>query len=168
MKAIMKNFLFPIVLLFTATSFEIQAQSAADEASAQAFARSFETAYNQENLGAIRGMYTEYAVRIDKEGRKMTGRDQIAAYFAEQFRDNNATLLINQIELTWSERENAWVTGGTFAVFSNTGKFEFEVPEMGEYSNVMTQDNGQWKIARSVLTPFARASSVNGDVVVDK
>ena len=98
----------------------------------------------------------------------MTGRDQIAAYFAEQFRDNNATLLINQIELTWSERENAWVTGGTFAVFSNTGKFEFEVPEMGEYSNVMAQDNGQWKIAKSVLTPLARASSALGDVVADK
>ncbi len=168
MKSILKNFLFPIILLVAATSIGLQAQSTADEADMEAFARSFEAAYNQENLEAIRGMYTEYAVRIDKEGREMTGRDQIAAYFAEQFRDNNATLSLNQLTLNWSDRERAWVASGNFAVFSNTSKFDFEIPEMGYYANVMVKDNGQWKIANSMLTPITRSSAGNGPVVVDK
>lgn len=161
MKSIMKNFLFPLVLLLTATSLSLQAQSAADESAMQTFAHNFMTAYNEENLDAIGEMYTEYAVRIDKAGRKMTGRDQIAAFFAEQFRDNNATLSLNQLRLTWSDRERAWVASGTFEYFSNASKFDFEVPEMGAYANVMVKDNDHWKIAKSMLTPITYPFSGN-------
>lgn len=149
----MKNLLLLLAVLICSANC-LQAQSAADIADMQAFARNFETAYNQENTDAIREMYTEYAVRIDQEGNEMVGAAKIAAFFAKQFKDNNATLKLNQIGLNWSDRENAWVADGTFALFSNTCKFDFEVPETGEYSNVMVENNGQWKIARSVLTPL--------------
>ena len=147
----------------------LQAQFPADEAELQAFAIKFEYAYNQGNLDAIQGMYTEHAVLIDQEGREMNGGAQIAAYFTRQFRDINATLSLNQSELNWSERENAWVTGGTFEVFSFIGKFGFDILEMSEYNNVMVQDNGQWKISRSVLHPTPpRSLSGKGAVIVDK
>lgn len=162
----MKTFLS--LAVFCCCTVILQAQSASNEYEMQAFAIHFENAYNQGNLDAIRGMYTEHAVLIDQEGREMNGGDQIAAYFTRQFRDINAILSLHQFELDWSEPENAWVTSGTFEVFSFIGKFGFDFLEVSEYNNVMVQDNGQWKIARSVLYPIPRSSSGKGAVIVDK
>lgn len=150
----MKNSLFPILFLATVFSFNLQGQSASDEADMKTFARNFETAFNQEHLGAIEEMFTEHAVFIDQESKQMTGRDEIAAYFAEQFRLDDATLSLHQFELNWSDREHAWVAGGNFEIYGNTSEFDFEIPEIGEYSNVMVNYNGRWEIAWSEWTPL--------------
>lgn len=75
-----------------------------DEADMQAFARNFMNAYNQGDHEAIRKMYTDDAVRIDQEGRQIKGADNIAAYFADQFVKNNATVFIRQLSVIWSDR----------------------------------------------------------------
>ncbi len=151
----MKNFLFPIVLLFALHSGKIQAQSATDEHDMQAFARNFMNAYNQGDHEGIRKMYTADAVRIDQEGKKLTGADNIAAYFADQFLKNNATVFIRQLSVDWSDYEQTWVASGTYEVNGKTNVYDIPVHFSGRYANVMLKKDGQWKIVKSVLRPAA-------------
>ncbi len=151
----MKNLFFCTMLL--GCTMLLQAQSATDEHELQAFARNFMNAYNQGDHEAIRNMYTSDAVRIDQEGRQIKGADNIAAYFADQFRKNNATVFIRQLSVNWSDAEHAWVAKGTYEVNGSTNVYDIPVHFSGSYANVMLKKDGQWKIAKSVHTPLEHA-----------
>lgn len=151
----MKNTLFPIALLFAVVAGNLPAQSATDERDMQTFARNFMNAYNQGDHEAIRNMYTADAVRIDQEGKEIKGADNIAAYFADQFRKNNATVFIRQLSVNWSDFEHAWVASGTYEVNGITNVYDIPVHVSGSYANAMLKKDGQWKIAKSVLSPAA-------------
>ncbi len=132
----------------------LHAQSANDEVDMHTFARRFMAAYNSGDHAALQKMYTKDAVRIDGEGKKMTGGDKIADYFAEQFRNNNATLLLRQESLSWSDAEHAWVAKGTYEVYGKTHVYDIEIDLAGQYTNAMTKQNGEWKIAKTMLSPL--------------
>ena len=102
----MKNILLLAALL--SATFTLQAQSVNDENDIQDFARKFMNAYNQQDAEALRKMYLDDAVRIDQEGREIKGADNIAAYFADQFRQNKATLFMRQLSVNWWDREYTW------------------------------------------------------------
>lgn len=142
----------------------LHAQST-DEAHMQVFARRFMAAYNQQDQAAIRKMYTDDAVRIDMAGKEITGGDKIAADFADQFRLNNATLLLRQTHLVWSDAEHAWVAKGTFEIYGITNVYDIKIDVAGQYANTMLKQNDEWKIARSVLTPLTGGSNV---AIVDR
>ena len=150
----MKKSIFLAALMGSAML--LQAQSATDEADMQDFARRFMAAYNAGDDATLRTMYTADAVRIDMEGRQIQGADNIAAYFDEQFRRNNATLLLQQTGLHWSDAEHAWVATGTFEVSGHTNVYDIKIDRSGHYANTMAKQNGEWKIAKSVLTPLNR------------
>lgn len=157
MKIIMKNLLFPIILLLAAISGALQAQSANDESDMQDFARNFMNAYNQQDHEALREMYLDDAVRIGQEGREIKGADNIAAYFAGQFRQNNATLFMRQLSVNWSDREYTWVAKGTYEVNGKTNVYDIPVHFTVGYANAMIKKDGQWKIAKSVHYPLEHA-----------
>jgi steroid delta-isomerase-like uncharacterized protein len=151
----MKNILL-LAALVSAT-ITLQAQSVNDEADMQAFARNFMNAYNQGDHEAIRKMYTDDAVRIDHEGRQIKGADNIAAYFADQFVKNNATVFIRQLSVSWSDREYTWVASGAYEVNGKTNVYDIPIHTTGAYANAMLKKDGQWKIARSILSPLEHA-----------
>ncbi|MCB9331243.1 MAG: ester cyclase [Lewinellaceae bacterium] len=153
----MKKVLFPITLLFAFFSGNMQAQSATDERDMQAFARNFMNAYNQGDHKAIRDMYLDDAVRIDQEGKQIKGADNIAAYFADQFLKNNATVFIRQLSINWSDFEHAWIANGTYEVNGITNVYDIPIHVSGSYANAMLKKDGQWKIAKSVLRPLEHA-----------
>ncbi len=153
----MKNLLFPMSLLFAATFGNLQAQSATNEFEMQEFARKFMNAYNQGDHKAIRKMYLDDAVRIDAEGKEIKGADKIAAYFADQFVKNNATVFIRQLSVNWSDQEHAWVASGTYEVNGKTNVYDIPIHFTGHYANAMIKKDGQWKIAKSVHTPLEHA-----------
>ena len=148
----MKKLIFLAALL--GCTLTLPAQSANDEADMHTFARKFMAAYNAQDHAALRKLYSEYAVRVDEEGKEMTGGRKIAGYFAEQFRNNNATLLLRQERLTWSDAEHTWIAEGTYQVYGKTHVYDIEIDRAGRYANTMIKDKDQWKIARSVLTPL--------------
>lgn len=154
----MKKLLFLAALL--GCTMLLPAQSVNDEHDMQAFARNFMAAYNSGDHAALRKMYMEKAVRIDQEGKTLTGSDQIAGYFADQFRLNNATLLLRQNGLSWSDAEHAWVAGGTYEIYGKTNVYDIEIDVAGHYANVMVKDRGQWKIAKSTLTPLTDNTAI--------
>ena len=161
----MKNLLFFTVLFCAAISGHLQAQSVNDELDMQVFARKFMAAYNQGDHAAIQKMYTDDAVRIDTEGKEIKGAANIAAYFADQFRLNNATLLLKQLKLSWSDYEHAWVSSGTFQVYGTTNVYDIKIDFAGKYANAMLKQNGEWKIAKTVLSPQILSSPENVAIV---
>lgn len=147
----MKNLLFIATLLCLSAS-NMQAQSVNDELELQAFARRFMAAYNEQDHAAIGKMYTDDAVRIDREGKQINGAENIANYFAEQFRNNNTTLLLKHTGISWSDAEHAWVAKGNYEVYGKTIVYDIEIDIVGSYANAMQKKNSEWKIAKSWLT----------------
>lgn len=146
----MKNLFFLAIFLFVA--FSTQAQTVNDKQEIQAFARRFMAAYNAQDHAAIGKMYTDDAVRIDQEGKEIKGAANIVAFFAEQFRKNNATLLLKQTSIRWSDAEHAWIAGGTYEVYGKTIVYDIPIETKGRYANAMLKQNGEWKIAKSWLS----------------
>ncbi len=131
-----------------------------DEDDMFAFARNFMAAYNQSDIETIRKMYSEYAVRIDENGKEMTGSNIIADYFTHEFQSNKTTLLLKQTGLTWSDADRAWVARGTYEVYGRTIIYDIDIQRKGAYANSMIKDKDQWKIAKSVLTPLPPSENV--------
>ncbi len=148
----MKNLFFIAALLFLAGS-SLQAQSVNDELELQAFTRRFMAAYNAQDHAAIGKMYTDDAMRIDQAGKQIEGAEKIASFFAEQFRNNNATLLLKHTGISWSDAEHAWVAKGNYEVYGKTIVYDIAIDITGSYANAMQKKNGEWKIAKSWLTP---------------
>ncbi|MCC6724903.1 MAG: nuclear transport factor 2 family protein [Saprospiraceae bacterium] len=148
----MKKLLF-IAALFCLAGSGLQAQSVNDELELQAFTRRFMAAYNAQDHAAIGKMYTDDAVRIDQDGKQINGAENIANYFAEQFRKNNATLLLKHIGINWSDAEHAWVVRGNYEVYGKTNVYDIPINLTGSYANAMLKKDGEWKIAKQWLTP---------------
>lgn len=148
----MKN-LQLIAVLLCLTGSSLQAQTVNDELELQDFTRRFMAAYNAQDHEAIRKMYTDDAVRIDQQGNQFAGAENIANYFAEQFRKNNATLLLKHIGINWSDAEHAWVVRGNYEVYGKTIVYDIPINNVGSYANAMQKKDGEWKIVKQWLTP---------------
>jgi ketosteroid isomerase-like protein len=147
----MKNIIF-FAALICLTSSHLQAQSVNDEQELQAFTRKFMAAYNAQDHATLQKMYADDAVRIDQAGKEIKGAANIAAYFADQFLKNNATLLIRQKSISWSDAEHAWVAGGQYEVYGKTYVYDIPINITGRYANAMQKKDGVWKIAKSWLS----------------
>ncbi len=145
----MKKLLFCAVLLGCTTL--LQAQSPTDEAAMYTLTRNYMAAYNAGDHAALQAMYTDDAVRIDPEGNRIEGAKNIAAELAKQLRENNLTVLIKHDGMHWSDAENAWVATGTYQVYGVSYVHDIEIDWHGRYANTLQKEEGEWKIAKSVL-----------------
>ena len=129
----------------------LQAQSPKDEADMHTLTRNYMAAYNRGDHAALQKMYTDDAVRIDQQGTRIEGAANIAAALAEQLRANNATVLIRHRDLNWSDAEGAYVATGTYEIYGTTNVYDIEIDLAGRYANTVLQEDGEWKIAKSIL-----------------
>jgi len=164
----MKNLLILVALLCPVVS--LQSQSVSDEYDMQVVARKFMTAYNQQDHAALQEIYLEDAVRIESNGHAISGAENIADYFSQQFQKNNTTLLIRQSKLFWSDAVHTFLAEGTYEIFGNSIVYNKKIQINGTYSNTMIKDReGQWRIAKSVLTPLSIVKSSPENVgIIDK
>lgn len=145
-----------MVVLITIFGGQLQAQTASNEFEIQNFTRKFLAAYNLQDAKALKNMYTKDAVRVDPIKGEIRGADKIGEYFDQQFIHNNTTLLLRPTSITWSDREHAFVARGTYEVFGATVVYDIGIHDAGAYANTMIKEKGEWKIARSVLTPLVK------------
>ena len=148
----MKNILILFVLLSATFFGNLLAQTEADEAGIKTFTEKFVKAYNSQDVETLRKMYTDDAIRIDTEGNKMKGADKIAAYFEDRFIHNKVTLVVNQTNLNWSDKQQAFIASGTYEVKGKTIVYDIEIHDKGTYANTMIKQKDGWKIAKSVIT----------------
>lgn len=137
---------------FLYAAFSARTQTVNDEQEIQIFTRRFMAAYNAQDHAALGKMYTDDAVRIDPNGNEIKGTTNIAAFFAEQFRKNNVTLLLKHTGLSWSDAEHAWVARGNYEVYGKTYVYDIPIDITGSYANALQKKDGEWKIAKSVLS----------------
>jgi uncharacterized protein (TIGR02246 family) len=146
MNKIKKISFFFAILFFAAISSCVIAQTI--DVGVQALTRNFQDAYNKEDANALKEMYTADAVRVEMDGKTTTGAENIKAIYEEQFKNANATVLINDVNAV---QNNANVIAtGTWHVIgrsANGDKMDFG----GTYTNTLVKDNGQWKISKMVL-----------------
>ena len=139
------SFLFA-VLFITAISSYVKAQTA--DAEVQALSRQFQDAYNKGDAEALKGMHTSDGVRVEMDGKITTGADAIKAVYEDQFKNGNASLLINNANAVQNGANviatGTWHVAGLSA---NGDKMDFG----GTFTNTLVKDNGQWKIAKMVL-----------------
>lgn len=167
----MKTLFLSLALCLGTLGF-LQAQSHEDEAAMQTAAHDFMRAYNQQDVAALQKLYYDNATRVDQEGKILKGADQIAAFFAEQFKQSNNTVFVRPLKMSWSDREHAFVASGIYEVFGNLKADGTAVHFTGSYYNSMVKDkeDGQWKIINSRHFPLetqeAGESEMEGNVAV--
>lgn len=147
----MKN----LLTAFLCTPFliiNLQAQFASDEQDMWVFARDFMAAYNRQDVTALKAMYTTDAVSTGPNGKTTEGAQRIAELFNDQFIHKDITLLVRQMHVAWSDAQHALITSGTYESFGVTYVYDISFRTRTAYSNTMVKENGQWKIARSVVT----------------
>lgn len=149
-----------LLLTILGSTVLLQAQSVNDEADMHTLTRQFMAAYNAGDHAALQKMYTPDAVRIDQAGKEIKGADNIAAYFAEQFRLNNATLLLRHTDLHQVDGEQGLLAKGTYEVYGKTNVYDIEIDVAGSYVNTLSKQNGEWKIAKSVLGPLKSSDNI--------
>lgn len=135
-------------LLCAAFTCSLQAQDVDKELAA--FAQQFQDAYNKEDHATLQTFYTADATRVAKDGTSITGAENIGAFWAAQFKGADATLSLAQTLVSWSDANYAYVTKGTYQVTGTTANGD-KINLSGTYSNIMSKQNGAWKIAKSVL-----------------
>ncbi len=142
----MKNLLL-LLALQCASSFAgtLQGQSVGEEFAMREFARNFMVAYNQQDIPALKAMYTTAG-----------DTNSIIKTFEGQFVRENTTLLVHQIGIRWSDAEHALVAIGTYERFGVTIVYDISFHTKLAYRNVMIEENGKWKIVKSETTPVVK------------
>ncbi len=152
----MKNLcLFTALLCVPFTSINLQGQSATEEQALRAFARDYMAAYNRQDVPALQAMYTNDAVSM-VNGTVLEGAEKIAQSFTDRFIREDITLLVRPVGLNWSDAQHAWVATGMYESFGRTYVYDIPLQQKTAYSNTMIEENGQWKIARSVVTRLVK------------
>jgi len=134
----------------------LKGQSATNEQAMRVFDRDFMVAYNRQDADALKAMYTTDALALAWNGDSTRGADRIAQRFEDRFIRNDATLLVRQIDVTWSDAQHALVTTGTYESYGITVVYDIPYSRKTAYRNTMVQENSQWKIARSEETPLVK------------
>ena len=152
MKKTIKLSLLLAVLFITAFSSHLKAQTA--DAEIQVLTRQFQDAYNKEDAKAIKAMYTADAVRVEVDGKTTNGAEGVKAIYETQFKNGDATVLINSVNVVSQNNTNATATG-TFHVNGKTVKGD-KIDLTGAYTNTLVKQNGQWKISKTVLNNLVK------------
>ena len=147
MKKIMQCSLVFATLLCAGFSTTLSAQDVDKEMAD--FAQQFQDAYNKEDHATLKTFYTADAVRIGSDGSSITGADAIGAFWAEQFKGSDATLVLKQTSAVWKDVCHCTVSTGTYHVSGTTVKGD-KIEVSGTYSNEMLKVDGAWKMAKSV------------------
>jgi ketosteroid isomerase-like protein len=134
----------------------LQAQSVSDEQALQAFARDFMNAYNKQDHAALKAMYTAQAQSTAENGITHKGAENIAQAFQQNFIKEDATILVSQTGVQWSDAQRAYICTGTYETYGKTYVYDIVFRYKTAYRNTMIKEQGKWKIANSVLTTAAQ------------
>ncbi|MFK7776349.1 MAG: ketosteroid isomerase family protein [Saprospiraceae bacterium] len=148
-----KLLLFAALIIYSGI---VHSQTVNDEFELKEFTHNFMASYNKHNVAELKEMYSEYAVRIDQGKNKITGADNIIAFFQQRFFQDNTTLYLKYSSLSWSDAEHAFIAHGTYEMVGKTNVYDIEINTKGTYANTMIKDKGKWKIGKSVLLPIVK------------
>ena len=151
-----KLFYCLLALLHAAAPICLPAQSASDEMAIRAFTRAYMAAYNRQDIAALVAMETADAIAILGGSDTISGGEETAKRYEDRFTRYDGTLLMRHIDLNWSDAQQAWVARGTYEGYGATYVYDIPYHGVSAYANTMVEEDGHWKIARSVVTSPVR------------
>jgi uncharacterized protein (TIGR02246 family) len=125
----------------------ITAQDATKEL--RGFTKQFEQGYNQKNSKALKDMFTKDAVRTGADGKIYNGNEAIAAMYEVTFQDDVAVTI--KLDKAVTESDGSTKATGSYHV-TGTSKSGEKIDRKGSYVQTLVKEEGQWKIAKQVLT----------------
>lgn len=144
-----KTIKFSLLLAFISVAAFVNTVKAQDVTTElAAFTKRFEDAYNKKDVKALKEMFTKDAVRTGTDGKIYNGNDSIAAVLGTMLK-NNVTVAIKQ-EKVVTENGSTVVTGIYQVTGSSTSGEKIDLK--GAYTNTIVKEEGQWKIAKQILT----------------
>jgi ketosteroid isomerase-like protein len=149
-------YLLLAALLQTAAPICLPAQSASDEMAIRAFTREYMAAYNRQDITALVAMHTADAIVILGGSNTISGGEEMTKRYEDRFTRYDGTLLMRHIDLNWSDAQQAWVARGTYEGYGATYVYDIPYHGVSAYANTMVEEDGSWKIARSVVTSPVR------------
>jgi ketosteroid isomerase-like protein len=153
----MKKLFYCLLAIFYAASpVHLAAQSASEEMSIRTFTREYMTAYNRQDITALVAMHTADAIAILERSDTVRGGEALAKRYEDRFIRYEGTLLMRHMGLNWSDEQQAWVAVGTYEGYGATYVYDIPYHRVTAYANTMVEENGRWKIARSVVTSPVR------------
>jgi ketosteroid isomerase-like protein len=154
--------LLVIPILCTIAISNLQAQH---ESELLDLTRRFMVAYNQQDWTSLQKMYTKDAIRTDIQGNEARGADMIMQIFDEMADRNKAILLLMQTGSMWSDAEKVLIAKGTYEYYGISKADGKEFSYEGRYENTLSKDkSGEWKIAKSVLSPISDNKAIINDL----
>jgi ketosteroid isomerase-like protein len=150
------HYLLLAALLQMAAPICLPAQSASDEMAIRAFTREYMAAYNRQDITALVAMHTADAIVILGGSDTISGGEELAKRYEDRFTRYDGTLLMRHIDLNWSDPQQAWVARGTYEGYGATYVYDIPYHGVTAYANTMVEEDGRWKITRSVVTPLVR------------
>jgi ketosteroid isomerase-like protein len=151
-----QHYLLLAVLLHAAAPICLPAQSASDEMAIRAFTREYMAAYNHQDITALAAMHTADVIVILGGSDTISGGEEMVKRYEDQSIRNDGTLLMRHIDLNWSDAQQAWVARGTYEGYGATYVYDIPYHGLTAYANTMVEEDGRWKIARSVVTSPVR------------
>lgn len=152
----MKKLFYCLSALLCAAPILLSAQSASNEYAMRAFAREYMVAYNRQDIAALVAMHTSDVVAILDGSDTIRGEEDLAKRYEDSFTRKDGTLFMRHIGLNWSDEQQAWVAVGIYEGFGSTYVYDIPYRGLTAYANTMVEEDGRWKIARSVVTPLVR------------
>jgi uncharacterized protein (TIGR02246 family) len=144
MKKIIQIFAAYVVVSMSSFANNLAAQDT--ESDMAALVKKYEDAYNNKDTAALRQLYTTDAVRVNPDGTMINGNEAIAAADAENFEANGSSALKITPARSVAESDGTITSTGTYSVTSAGNSFN------GSYSITCIKQDGQWKIAKNVLS----------------
>ncbi len=138
-----------LAFAFTAFAAPLLAQNINND-DMQNLVSKYEAAYNNKDDKAIGALFTKDALRTNPDGTTLNGADAIAAFYADRFKESDATLHIMPGNMT-TNADGTVTSTGTFSLSGKT-KSGQAIDMKGGYTNTLVQQDGQWKISKSVIT----------------
>jgi ketosteroid isomerase-like protein len=109
------------------------------------YVQNFQDTYNKEDAAALKAMFIDNATRILPDGKATSGAENIAAAYAEDFKNANTSIII-KLSNVLPQFDGSMIATGTYNVYGTSVKGD-RVALNGSYSNKMVNQNGQWKLA---------------------
>ncbi|MEO5892609.1 MAG: nuclear transport factor 2 family protein [Ferruginibacter sp.] len=107
--------------------------------------QSFQDAYNKEDAAALKAMFTADAQNILPDGKTIKGAVNVAADYAEAFKNANVSITIKPANVQ-PQFDGSMIATGTFSLYGTSVKGD-RIAFSGSFANKLVSQNGQWKLA---------------------
>jgi uncharacterized protein (TIGR02246 family) len=114
-------------------------------------AKGYMEAFSRGDAQAMAELYTKEGVRIFAGERRVQGHEELERYYGRFFTENEGARIHITVEQARLLRPDVLVAEGPWTLEGAAARF----PDRGNSAVVLTEDEGQWRLAYALVYPAA-------------